>query len=90
MINKNLRPEYLHVLEELVPAKPIVLNAESFATITNTAGSAGGFLLQANKSYKVKTYEKNSAGAVSYGDWMPNSITWIEYLDSNYREENDL
>lgn len=37
----------------------------------NTASSAEGFILQASNSKKVKTYGENSAGAVSYGDWMP-------------------
>lgn len=37
----------------------------------NTASTAEGFILQASKSKKVQTYGENSAGAVSYGDWMP-------------------
>ena len=36
-----------------------------------TASTAEGFILQASQSKKVKTYGENSAGAVSYGDWMP-------------------
>jgi hypothetical protein len=41
----------------------------------NTASTAEGFILQASKSKKVKTYGENSAGAVSYGDWMPVELT---------------
>jgi C-terminal processing protease CtpA/Prc len=37
----------------------------------NTASTAEGFILQASESKKVQTYGENSAGAVSYGDWMP-------------------
>jgi C-terminal processing protease CtpA/Prc len=44
----------------------------------NTASTAEGFILQASKSKKVQTYGENSAGAVSYGDWMP-----IELSDLN-------
>jgi hypothetical protein len=39
-----------------------------------TASTAEGFILQASKSKKVQTYGENSAGAVSYGDWMPLEI----------------
>jgi hypothetical protein len=44
----------------------------------NTASTAEGFILQASESKKVQTYGENSAGAVSYGDWMP-----IELSDLN-------
>lgn len=37
----------------------------------NTASTAEGFILQTNNSKNVKTFGENSAGAVSYGDWMP-------------------
>jgi hypothetical protein len=37
----------------------------------NTASTAEGFILQASESKKVQTYGENSAGAVSYGDWLP-------------------
>lgn len=40
----------------------------------NTASTAEGFILQAKKSGKVQTYGENSAGAVSYGDWMPEEL----------------
>ncbi len=40
----------------------------------NTASSAEGFILQAMHSAKVKTFGENSAGAVSYGDWMPFNL----------------
>jgi hypothetical protein len=41
----------------------------------NTASTAEGFILQASQSKKVKTFGENSAGAVSYGDWMPVQLT---------------
>lgn len=34
--NEQLNPEYLKILEEITPAKPIVLNKETFSTITET------------------------------------------------------
>lgn len=40
----------------------------------NSASSAEGFILQSNLSKKVKTFGEHSAGAVSYGDWMPFSL----------------
>lgn len=41
----------------------------------NTASTAEGFILQASRSKKVLTYGENSAGAVSYGDWVPVELT---------------
>lgn len=41
----------------------------------NTASTAEGFILQAIQSKKVKTFGENSAGALSYGDWMPVPLT---------------
>ncbi len=40
----------------------------------NTASTAEGFILQAKTSGKVRTFGENSAGAVSYGDWMPVAL----------------
>lgn len=40
----------------------------------NTTSTAEGFILQASNSKKVKTFGENSAGAVSYGDWMPMDL----------------
>jgi hypothetical protein len=36
MTNENLSPEYLNLLEDLVPAKPIALTPETFALLTET------------------------------------------------------
>lgn len=35
--NENLNPEYLKILESLVPAKPLALNQETFSIISETA-----------------------------------------------------
>jgi hypothetical protein len=55
-------------LEENSPSKIAIIYNR------NTASSAEGFILQARNSEKVKTYGENSAGAVSYGDWMPFNL----------------
>jgi len=34
--NENLNPEYLQLLEEILPAKPLILNDESFSVISET------------------------------------------------------
>ncbi len=54
----------------------IVLEKNSPSTIAllfnrNTASTAEGFILQACNSIRVSTFGENSAGAVSYGDWIP-------------------
>ena len=35
--NENLRPEYLKILEDITPAKPLVLNKATFSTISEAA-----------------------------------------------------
>lgn len=35
--NENLNPEYLNLLEEIVPAKPLLLKADKLSVITDTA-----------------------------------------------------
>ncbi|MDP2388024.1 MAG: S41 family peptidase [Bacteroidota bacterium] len=46
-----------------------------------SASTAEGFILQSKYSKKVKTFGENSAGAVSYGDWMPFELpelnSWV-------------
>lgn len=62
----------------------------------NTASTAEGFILQASQSKKVKTFGENSAGAVSYGDWMPVQLTdlniWVAITTKKmiFRNNEDL